>query len=113
MEDAVRAIGEPRRREIIRILLRGELAAGAIAKRFPDVSRPAISQHLRVLKHAGLVAERRAGTHRLYRLDPERLARVRAYLDAFWGDRLEALRERAEREARGRRPRGRQLDRRS
>lgn len=59
------------------------------------------------------MAERRDGTRRLYRLQPEQLGRVRAYLDAFWGDRLEALRERAEQEARGRRPGGRKLDRRS
>lgn len=113
MDHALRAIGEPRRREILRLLLRGELPAGAIADRFREVSRPAISQHLRVLKDAGLVTERREGTRRIYRLEPERLARVRAYLDAFWGGRLEALRERAEHAARGRRPRGRQLDRRS
>ena len=112
MEEALRAIGQPRRREIIRVLLRGELAAGAIAERFQEVSRPAISQHLRVLKGVGLIAERRDGTRRLYRVDPKRLARVRAYLDAFWESRLDALREQTERETK-RRIRGRQLDRRS
>jgi DNA-binding transcriptional ArsR family regulator len=99
---AVRAIAEPRRREILRALVRGELSAGAIAQRLPDISRPAVSQHVRVLKDAGLVAERREGTRRLYRARPERLARVRAYLDAFWGDHLDALRTAAETEGRAR-----------
>jgi DNA-binding transcriptional ArsR family regulator len=98
----LRAISEPRRREILRALLRSELSAGAVAERFPDVTRPAISQHLRVLKDAGLVSERRSGTRRLYRVHPQRLARLRAYLDSFWGTRLEALREAAERETRRR-----------
>jgi DNA-binding transcriptional ArsR family regulator len=100
VDQAFRAIAEPRRREIVRALLGGELAAGAIAERFRDVTRPAVSQHLRVLKDAGLLAERRVGTRRLYRLRPERLAQLRAYLDAFWGDRLDVLREAAQREAR-------------
>lgn len=98
-DEAIRAIAEPRRREILRVLLAGELAAGAVAERFRDVSRPAVSQHLRVLKDAGLVIERRQGTRRLYRARPERLAQVRAYLDSYWGDRLETLRAEAEREA--------------
>lgn len=98
----VRAISEPRRREILRALLGAELSAGAIATRFPDITRPAVSQHVRVLKDAGLISERRDGTRRLYRARPERLARVRAYLDSFWGDRLETLRTAAEGEARAR-----------
>lgn len=113
MDDAVRAIGEPRRREILRLLMARELPAGTIAERFPDVSRPAVSQHLRVLKEAGLVTARRDGTRRLYRADPVRVARLRAYLDTFWGDRLDALRLGAEEEARRRRPGGRHIDRRS
>ncbi len=92
MDEALRAIGEPRRREILRLLMGRELSAGTIAERSPGISRPAVSQHIRVLREAGLVSERREGTRRYYRADPERLARVRAYLDAFWGDRLEALR---------------------
>ena len=77
-----------------------ELPAGAIAQRFPDISRPAVSQHLRVLKVAGLLTERRAGTRRLYRARPERIAELRSYLEGFWGDRLEALRGAAESDAR-------------
>lgn len=111
-DEAIRAIAEPRRREILRVLLAGELTAGSVAGRFREVSRPAVSQHLRVLKDAGLITERRQGTRRLYRADPVRIARLRAYLDAFWGDRLEALRLGAEDETRRRRSSGRH-DRRS
>ncbi len=70
MEAALRAIAEPRRREILRLVWSAELPAGEIARRF-DVTRPAISQHLSVLKEAGLVTERRDGTRRLYRARPE------------------------------------------
>lgn len=113
MDEAVRAIGERRRREILRLLIARELPAGTIAQRFRDVSRPAVSQHLRVLKEAGLITERRDGTRRLYRADPVRIARLRAYLDTFWGERLEALRLGAEEEMRRRRPGGRHVDHRS
>lgn len=113
MEDALRAIGDPRRRAILRLLLDREFPAGTIADRFRDVSRPAISQHLRVLKDVGLVTERRDGTRRLYRADRVRIARLRAYLDAFWGDRLEALRLGAEDETGRRRSGGRHVARRS
>ena len=65
-----------------------------------DVTRPAVSQHLSVLKEAGLVTERRNGTRRLYRARPEGLLEVRAFLDEFWSDRLEALKREAEREER-------------
>ncbi len=92
VEPALRALAEPRRRAILRVVWDAELPAGSIASRFPDVSRPAISQHLRVLKDAGLVTERRAGTRRLYRARPERLAELRSYLEVFWADHLEALR---------------------
>ncbi len=76
-----------------------ERTAGDIASHF-DVTRPAISQHLTVLKEAGLVDERRNGTKRLYRARPEGMAELRAFLDEFWGDRLEALQREAEREER-------------
>jgi DNA-binding transcriptional ArsR family regulator len=76
-----------------------ERTAGDIASHF-DVTRPAISQHLTVLKEAGLVDERRNGTKRLYRARPEGMAELRAFLDEFWGDRLEALKREAEREER-------------
>ena len=97
MEDALRAIAEPRRREILRLVWNAELPAGEIAARFA-VSRPAISQHLRVLKEAGLVTERRNGTKRLYRARPEGLDEVRAFLEGMWDDSLERLRDSAERD---------------
>jgi DNA-binding transcriptional ArsR family regulator len=77
----------------------GELCAGEIAAHF-EVTRPAISQHLNVLKEAGLVSERRSGTQRLYRARPEGLAELRAFVEDFWGDRLETLKREAEREER-------------
>ncbi len=80
-----------------------ELPAGAIADRFREVSRPAISQHLRVLRDAGLLSERRDGTRRLYRARRERIDQLRAYLDGFWSDRLVALKTAAEREAKRKR----------
>ena len=97
MEIALRAIAEPHRREILRLVWDAELSAGEIASHF-EVTRPAVSQHLTVLKEAGLVAERRDGTRRLYRARPEGLAELRAFLEQFWGDRLEALKREAERE---------------
>jgi len=101
MDDAIRAIAEPRRREILRLLVSKELPAGAVAARFADVSRPAISQHLRVLREAGLIRERRRGTRRLYRARRERIAQLRRYLDSFWGDALERLKAAAERDRDG------------
>jgi DNA-binding transcriptional ArsR family regulator len=97
MEAALRAIAEPRRRRILQLVWERELSAGAIAAQF-DVSRPAISQHLSVLKEAGLVDERRNGTQRLYRARPQGLAELKTFLEAFWGERLEALQHEAERE---------------
>lgn len=97
MEAALRAIAEPHRRQILRLVWDAELSAGEIASHF-DVTRPAVSQHLNVLKEAGLVSERREGTWRLYRARPEGLAELKAFLDEFWGDRLEALKREAERE---------------
>jgi DNA-binding transcriptional ArsR family regulator len=98
-DTALRAIAEPRRRQILRLVRDDELTAGAIASHF-DVTRPAISQHLGVLKEAGLVDERRNGTQRLYRARPQGLADLREFLDEFWGDRLSALKREAEREER-------------
>lgn len=100
MEAALQAIAEPRRREILRIVWRSELPAGEIARRFEgQVTRPAISQHLRVLLDAGLVSERRDGARRLYRARPEGLAELRAYLEDLWDTGLERLRAAAEMEA--------------
>jgi DNA-binding transcriptional ArsR family regulator len=100
VEDALRAIAEPRRREILRLVAHEELPAGVIAARFA-VTRPAISQHLRVLKEAGLLNERREGTRRLYRARPEGLADLRAFLEGMWDDNLDRLKSAAEREHQG------------
>jgi uncharacterized protein YndB with AHSA1/START domain/DNA-binding transcriptional ArsR family regulator len=97
MQAVLDAVAEPRRREILRLVRDSELPAGAIAARFTDVSRPAVSQHLRVLRDAGLLVERRDGTRRLYRARPEGFGRLRAFLEEFWDDRLEVLRDEAER----------------
>lgn len=96
MDLALKALAAPRRRAILRLVRHDELSSGAIAARF-DVSGPAISQHLGVLKEAGLVSERRDGTRRLYRARPEGLAEVRRFVEDFWDDRLDRLREVAER----------------
>ena len=97
MEAALRAIAEPRRRRILELVRDQELSAGEIASQF-EVTRPAISQHLGVLKEAGLVDERRNGTRRLYRARPQGLAELKTFLDAFWDEKLEALQREAERE---------------
>ena len=105
MDTAIRALVEPRRRAILRLVWDAELAAGEIASHF-EVTRPAISQHLRVLKEAGLVTERRHGTHRLYRARPEGLRELIEMLDGFWGGRLELLKHAAEQEEKKERRRG-------
>ena len=89
---ALRAIAEPRRREILRLVARDELAAGEIAAAF-DVTRTAVSQHLTVLKNAGLLSERRDGTRRLYRARPDGLAGLRQFLDDIWAGSLDLARE--------------------
>jgi DNA-binding transcriptional ArsR family regulator len=99
MQAVVQAISEPRRREILRLIRDRELAAGEIASRF-DVTRPAVSQHLTVLKNAGLVSERREGTRRFYRARPEGLGELRSFLEGFWDERLAHLKDEAEREQR-------------
>ncbi len=96
MEAALRAIAEPRRRRILELVGGRELSAGEIASHF-EVTRPAISQHLGVLKEAGLVDERRNGTQRLYRAGPQGLAELKAFVDGFWDEKLEALQREAER----------------
>jgi DNA-binding transcriptional ArsR family regulator len=97
VEATIRAIAEPRRREILRLVWTTELAAGEIARHFA-VTRPAISQHLRVLKEAGLVSERRNGTRRLYRARPESIAELRTYLESYWDENLRQLKHAAEQE---------------
>jgi DNA-binding transcriptional ArsR family regulator len=104
MEAALKAIAEPRRRRILALVRDDELSAGEGGAHF-DVSRPAISQHLTVLKEAGLVSERRNGTRRLYQARPEGLAELKTFLDGFWDERLDALRREAERKERSKRGR--------
>jgi DNA-binding transcriptional ArsR family regulator len=82
-DDALRALAEPRRRAILRLVADAELPAGQIAEAF-DVTRTAVSQHLSVLKNAGLLHERRDGTRRLYRARAEGLAGLQAFLDQMW-----------------------------
>ena len=100
MNAALRAIAEPRRREILALVVGRELAAGQIAKHFA-VTRPAISQHLGVLKDAGLVTERRAGTRRMYRARPQGFSDLRAYLEVFWDAKLRHLKHAIEADERG------------
>ena len=111
MESALRAIAEPRRREILRLVWDAELPAGKIASHF-DVTHAAISQHLRVLREAALVTERREGTRRLYRASPEGLGELRAYLESYWDEGLQRLKVAAEREERRKRARSRAARRR-
>jgi DNA-binding transcriptional ArsR family regulator len=99
VEAALKAIAAPRRRQILKLVRDDELSAGEIASNF-DVTRPAVSQHLNVLKEAGLVSERRNGTRRLYRARPEGLAELRDFLEEFWDVRLEVLKREAEKEER-------------
>ena len=100
MEAAIRAIAAPRRREIMRLVWDSELPAGEIAHQFA-VSWPAISQHLRVLKDAGLIEERRDGRNRLYSARKDALGSLRQVLEQEWGWRLGNLKSAAEAEARG------------
>lgn len=102
MDAALRALAEPRRRRILELVGPRELTAGEIASHF-EVTRPAISQHLGVLKEAGLVDERRNGTRRLYRARPQGLAELKAFLESFWDEKLEALQREAERTERSKR----------
>ena len=99
METALKALAEPRRRRILMLVRDGELSAGEIASHF-EISRPAVSQHLTVLREAGLVDERRNGTRRFYRVRPEGLTELRKFLEGFWDERLEMLKHDAEREER-------------
>ncbi len=83
--DPFEALGDPNRREILRLLGVEDLAVGEIAEAMP-ISRPAVSRHLRLLKDAGLVAERAQGTRRIYQLQAEGLEAVQAYVQGVWGE---------------------------
>ena len=93
------ALGDPTRRQILEVVRDGAKPVGEIARHLP-VSRPAVSQHLRVLKEAGLVRDRRDGTRHLYAVDPDGLTVLRAYLETFWDTALSAFAEAAEAEDR-------------
>jgi len=95
--DGFGALADPTRRAVFERLREGPRPVGELARDLP-VSRPAVSQHLRVLKEAGLVTERRDGTRRLYRVDPEGLAALRDYFDDFWNEALAAFKAGAESE---------------
>jgi DNA-binding transcriptional ArsR family regulator len=96
VDAALKALAEPRRRAILRLVWSQELPATDIAEQFRDVTRPAISQHLAVLKEANLVTERRDGVRRLYRANTDTMAELRAFLDDYWTSGLERLRDVAE-----------------
>src|SRR5487761_2528435 len=89
MDELIKAIAVAKRRDIIRLLWARELPAAQIADYFPDVTRPAISQHLSVLKARGILHERREGTRRLYRVNRGEIVKLRAFVDSFWSDGLE------------------------
>lgn len=94
-DDVFAALASPARREVLRLLLDGPRTAGDVAAHF-DMRRPSVSEHLRVLREAGLVTERRAGRERRYQLEPQPLMEVRDWLDPyerFWKDRLKNLRD--------------------
>lgn len=95
MDAVLRAIAEPNRRRILELVREAELSAGDIARAFA-VSRPAISQHLKVLEQAGLLSVRKYGTRRLYRARPQAVAEVKAFIDSYWRDGLTRLKQAAE-----------------
>ena len=97
MDDVFQVLAEPRRRDMLALLAADEQTAGDIARRF-DVTRQAVSQHLRILLEAGLIRERREGTRRWYRARPEGLAEVRAYVEAMWPTALGDLKAAVEHE---------------
>jgi DNA-binding transcriptional ArsR family regulator len=103
VDAALRAVADPTRREILRLVRDRELPAGGIAQHFPHMSRPAVSQHLSVLTSAGRVDVRRDGNHRLYRWRREGLREAVEFLDEMWAEGLARLKAAAEREERERR----------
>jgi DNA-binding transcriptional ArsR family regulator len=96
VDAALKALAEPRRREILRLVWTHELPATSIADHFGEVTRSAISQHLGVLKAAGLVSERRDGTRRLYQARQDEMRKLRDFLDDYWTTSLDRLRDVAE-----------------
>ena len=107
MSAVLRALGTPRRREILRLVWDRERSAGEIHRAFGDVTFGAVSQHLRVLEEAALVESRAEGRRRYYRARKEELGALRGWLEAMWGDALDRLALEAELEAARRGPRAR------
>jgi DNA-binding transcriptional ArsR family regulator len=95
---AFTALGDPTRMQVLERLRSGPLAVGEIARNLP-VSRPAVSQHLKVLKEAGLVIDHAEGTRRVYQIDPHGLGQIRRWLDQFWDEALGAFKAEAERKS--------------
>ena len=106
IQDLIQAISNPHRRRILHLVWDDELPAREIAAQF-DVTWSAVSQNLRLLNRAGLVRERRVGTQRFYRADPDAFGELRQYLESYWADRLSRLKDEAELEARRSRRGGR------
>ena len=102
VDSAFRALADPTRRRIVELVALRGLPAGDIARHF-DTTRPAVSQHLTVLRNAGLLTERREGRARIYQTNPEAVDEVVRHLQSFWAGRLEELKYQAEREERHRR----------
>jgi DNA-binding transcriptional ArsR family regulator len=100
-QEAMTALGDPTRRAVFESLRSGPRAVGEIARDLP-VSRPAVSQHLRALREAGLVRDRREGARRIYEVDPEGLGEVRAYIDELWDEALGRFKRLAEARDEGR-----------
>lgn len=98
MLEAIQALAEPTRFSILRMIRWEEMSAGDIAGQFKNMTRPAVSQHLGVLRKAGLISERRAGTSRMYSLRPEGFAELKILLEDFWDPRLMKLKAAAEKE---------------
>ena len=98
MDDALRAVADPTRRTIMELVRDGERSAGELAGNFPGMSRPAVSQHLKVLTDAGLVRVRRDGNRRLYALRPEGLADAAGFIDRMWSAQLQRLKAAVENE---------------
>jgi DNA-binding transcriptional ArsR family regulator len=98
-EKALQALGDPTRRQIFERLTQGPSPVGQLAHDLP-ISRPAVSQHLKVLKEAGLVFDRQAGTRRVYQVDPKAVEALREYFDSFWGQALQSFREAAQDQSR-------------
>lgn len=98
MIETIQAMADPTRFSILRMIRLEEMSAGEIAGQFKNITRPAVSQHLGVLRKAGLISERRSGTSRIYSLRPEGFAQLKTLLEDFWDPRLAKLKAAAEKE---------------